>query len=91
MCTFGSRTLWARSLAESPADRPLAPQWYGSPIWWSRRPCTSIGRIRSVTRTRASTAARAVTIVAQPPFSRPRSAASKGETSQKNSGCSSDR
>ena len=39
----------------------------------------------------ASIAVRALTIVAHPPWSRPRSRASSGETSQKNSGCSSDR
>ena len=49
------------------------------------------GVIRSVTMTRASMAARAETMVAHPPFSRPRSAASSGETSQKNSGWSSER
>ena len=70
---------------------PLAPQWYGRPTWCSRRPCTSMARIRSVTRTRASIAVRAVMIVAQPQVDRSRSAASSGETSQKNSGCSSDR
>ena len=42
-----------------------------------------------MTSTRASIAARAVMIVAQPPFSSPRSAASPGETSQNSSGCSS--
>jgi len=47
------------------------------------------GRTRRVTSTRASIAARAVMIVAQPPFSSPRSAASDGETSQNSSGCSS--
>ena len=56
------------------------------------RPALNVrGLIRSVTRTRASTAVRAETIVAQPPCSRPRSAASSGLTSQKISGCSSDR
>ena len=49
------------------------------------------GVIRSVTSTRASMALRAVTIVAQPMCSSPRSVASSGETSQKNSGCSSAR
>lgn len=48
-------------------------------------------RIRSVTSTRASIAARGETIVAQPPLTRPRSAASSGETSQNISGCSSAR
>src|SRR6266700_1969710 len=63
----------------------------GKPTWCSVRPCTLRGRVRSVTSTRASMALRAVTIVAQPRCSRPRSAASCGETSQKNAGCSSDR
>ena len=45
------------------------------PIWCTIRPPLSrSGRIRSVTSTRASTAARPVTTVAQPPFSSPRSA-----------------
>ena len=42
-------------------------------------------------RVLGASAFHAETIVAQPPFSRPRSAASSGDTSQKNSGCSSDR
>jgi hypothetical protein len=40
-----------------------------------------MGLIRSVTRTRASMALRALMIVAQPMCSRPRSRASSGETS----------
>ena len=56
-----------------------------------RGPRRAAARIRSVTSTRASIAARAVTIVAQPPCSRPRSAASSGLTSQNISGCSSAR
>ncbi len=52
---------------------------------------TRSGRTRSVTSTRASIAARAVTSVAQPPCSSPRSAASAGPTSQNISGCSSAR
>ena len=91
ICTLGSRLTEARSLAESPRLSPFGPQWYGMPTWWSRRPCTVSGVIRSVTRTRASIALRTVTIVAQPRCSRPRSAASSGEISQKNSGWSSDR
>lgn len=79
------------SLAASPVATPLGPQWNGSPIWWTVRPCTVSGVIRAVTMTRASTALRAVTMVAQPMCSRPRSAASCGETSQKNSGWSSER
>ena len=47
------------------------------------------GFIRSVTSTLASIAVRVVTIVAQPPCSRPRSRASRGETSQNIEGCSS--
>ena len=47
--------------------------------------------MRSVTSTRASIAARAVTIVAQPACSSPRSEASSGLTSQKSSGWSSAR
>ncbi len=47
--------------------------------------------IRSVTMTRASIAPRAVTIVAHPRCSSPRSAASSGDTSQNISGCSSER
>jgi hypothetical protein len=49
------------------------------------------GWTRGVTITRASIDERADEIVAQPMCSSPRSAASWGETSQKNSGCSSDR
>ena len=49
------------------------------------------GRSRSVTSTRASIAVRAVTIVAQPPLTSPRSAASSGDTSQNISGCNSAR
>ena len=48
-------------------------------------------RTRSVTSTRASIAVRAVTIVAQPQLLQPALAGQLGETSQKNSGCSSDR
>ena len=94
MKTFGSSDSPSRSLAESPlttASSPT-PQWYGSPTWcttWSAPNRT--GAIRSVTSTRASTAVRAVVIVAQPRCSSPRSRASSGDTSQKNSGCSSDR
>ena len=47
--------------------------------------------MRSVTITRASIAVRADTMVAQPPLVSPRSCASSGEISQKNSGCSSER
>src|SRR3954453_23633326 len=54
-------------------------------------PRTFCGLIRSVTCTRASIAAREVTIVAQPRCSRPRSSASSGLTSQNSSGWSSDR
>src|SRR5205814_6699395 len=31
MWTFGSSTIVARSLAESPATKPRVPQWYGRP------------------------------------------------------------
>src|SRR5581483_101963 len=86
MCEFGSRLTEARSLAASPVLRPFGPQWYGMPTWCRTRPCTVSGAIRSVTSTRASTAFRAVTIVAQPRCSSPRSTASSGDTSQKNSG-----
>src|SRR2546423_2128 len=91
MCTFGSSAMWARSLAEPPVVRPREPQWYGSPTWWWTRPLIRTGRTRSVTRTRASIAARAVTIVAQPPCSRPRSRASSGCTSTNIAGWSSER
>ena len=47
--------------------------------------------MRGVTSARASTMPRIVRIVSQPPGSTPRSAASSGEISQKNSGCSSAR
>ena len=50
------------------------------------RPATVNGVIRSVTRTRASIALRAETIVAHPRCASPRSAANSGLTSQKNSG-----
>src|SRR4051794_29016139 len=63
----------------------------GRPIWCTRRPSTVSGRSRSVTITRASIAARAVTIVAQPACSSPRSAASSGLTSTNGSGWSSAR
>ena len=46
-----------------------SPSGTGSPTWCTVRPCTTSGAIRSVTRTRASIAVRAVTIVAQPPCS----------------------
>ena len=91
MCTFGSSTIANRSFAESPFEYPLNPQWYGRPTWCSLRPWTVSGATRSVTITRASTAVRAVMIVAQPPCSSPRSAASSGPISQKNSGWSSAR
>ena len=91
ICTFGSIVTLTRSLTESPVLSPLPPQWYGSPTCSTRRPATRNARSRSVTSTRASIAAREVMIVAQPPFSRPRSAASVGETSQNISGCSSER
>ena len=70
---------------------PFGPQWYGSPTCSTKRSPSRSERIRSVTSTRASIAVRAVTMVAQPPFSRPRSRASRGETSQNGSGCSSAR
>src|SRR6185437_10522008 len=82
MCTLGSSTIGKRSLAESPFVRPREPQWYGRPTWCSVRPRTSSGRRRSVTSTRASIAARSVAMVAQPPCSSLRSAASSGLTSQ---------
>lgn len=91
MWAFGSSAMAMSSLAASPVEIPLGPQWKGSPIWWTVRPWTVRGLSRSVTMTRASTALRAVMIVAQPPCSRPRSAASCGESSQKNSGWSSER
>lgn len=91
MWALGSSAMATSSLAASPVDSPLGPQWKGRPIWWTVRPCTVSGTSRDVTITRASTAPRAVTIVAHPPCSRPRSAASCGESSQKNSGCSSER
>src|ERR1017187_124106 len=94
MWTLGSRLTPIRSFAESPltiAPPPPTPQWYGRPIWWMTRPPTVSGVSRSVTRTLASMAVRAVTMVAQPRCSSPRSAASSGDTSQKNSGCSSAR
>ena len=47
------------------------------------------GRIRSVTRARASISARSVSITIQPPSSIPRSAASSGSISANISGCSS--
>src|SRR5699024_8634506 len=89
--TLGSSVCGSRSLAASPVLIPLGPQWYGSPTWCSTCPPTRSGFIRGVTSTRASTAVRAVTMVAHPPLTRPRSRASSGLTSQKNSGCSSDR
>ncbi len=91
MCTLGSSARWDSSLAASPLVSPLRPQCQGSPTWCRVRPCTRNGCIRSVTSTRASMALRAVTMVAQPRWVSPRSAASCGETSQKNAGCNSDR
>src|SRR5205085_2542459 len=91
MCTFGSSAMCARSLAAPPVVSPREPQWYGSPTWCVMRPFTRTGRTRSVTRTRASIAARAVAIVAQPPCSRPRSRASSGCTSTNIAGWSSER
>ena len=91
MCAVGSVTIAVSSFAESPRVSPLGPQWNGMPIWWIvRPPAVNVGT-RRVTMTRASTAPRAVMIVAQPPLLSPRISASCGETSQKNSGCSSDR
>ena len=53
-------------------------------------PLVGDGRMRRVTRTRASISPRAVRMVAQPPFVNLRSAASSGDTSQNISGCNSD-
>ena len=92
MWVFASMCTPSRSLAESPVAIPRSPQWYGMPIWCTTCPSRSFsGRTRSLTSTRASTAARAVTTVANSPCSSFRSAASSGETSTKNSGCSSAR
>src|SRR5436190_5504971 len=78
MCTFGSSAMCDRSFAAPPVVRPRWPQWYGSPTWCTTRPSTRTGRTRSVTSTRASIAARAVTTCAQPPCVRPRSRARSG-------------
>ena len=91
MCVLRSSTSLRSSLAASPVTSPLAPQWIGTLTWWTSCPPTMSGLTRFVTSTRVSIAARAVTIVAQPVCSSPRSAASSGPTSMNSSGCSSDR
>ena len=93
MCTLGSSATPSRSLAASPdtTASPPTPQWYGRPTVCTTWSPARIGRMRSVTSTRASMAARGLTMVAHPPFSSPRSSASSGETSQNISGCSSAR
>ena len=57
-----------------------------SPVSVPAPPSMSRGVIRWVTMTRASMALRAVTTVAQSPCSRPRCAASSGDTSTNSSG-----
>ena len=78
-------------MAASPVVSPFGPQCQGSPIWCTGRPPAHSGFIRRVTMIRASMALRALMTVAQPRWASPRSAASSGDTSQKNAGCSSAR
>ena len=62
--TFGSRVMPNRSLAESPVTRPVGrPSGRAARPGGSIRPSTRSGVSRSVTSTRASIAAAAVTIV----------------------------
>ena len=69
--TFGSLPSAPRSFALSPGDAPPKPQCHGSATWWMSRPSIRSGRMRSVTRARASISARSVSITIQPPSSMP--------------------
>ena len=75
----GPATIGDQLVRRVAGGEPVRPPVVGQPDLVDRaRPARSAGRIRSVTSTRASIAVRAVTIVAQPPCSSPRSAASSG-------------